>query len=55
MIRFSSLVIGSTFVFEGQEYIKTNHQRGYFWKDGAKSFRYFKKNQPVEAKTQVFA
>lgn len=55
MKRFSALIIGSKFEFQGVEYTRTNLQRGYFYQDGTKVYRKFKKNDMVQPTQEVFA
>jgi len=39
---------------KGQKYIKTNFKRGYYWKDGRRRFRYFKKRTLVKTNSEIF-
>jgi hypothetical protein len=41
------------FEHEGQVYTKTNFKRGYYYKDGKKVFRYFKKRTKVILKEEI--
>lgn len=48
LVEFKNILFGFPFTFQGQEYIKTNFNRGYFFQDGRKVFRPFKKSVMVE-------
>lgn len=41
-IKYKEVYFGGKFTFEELEYIKTNYNRGYYWKNGRKIFRTFK-------------
>ena len=47
-IEFRQLLLNRTFTFEGINWTKTNHQRGFYYKEGKKVFRYFNKRKIVE-------
>lgn len=52
-MQFRYVSIGRLFVVEGQEYIKTSFNRGYFFADGKKIFRTFKKRRLVLADDKI--
>jgi len=53
-IAFRHIPMAISFVYKEKEYIKTNFGRGYYWKDGKKVFRYFKKGIIVKTNSEYF-
>jgi len=53
-ITYKYINLNEVFEFEGQKYIKTNFQRGYYLKDGRKVFKRFKKTDLVSANHKEF-
>jgi len=53
-IAFKYIPIAIEFEKDGQQYIKTNHHRGYQWEDGKKVFRTFKKSVLVKTNNEYF-
>ena len=53
-IAFKYIPIGVEFKHKGQEYIKTNLGRGYYYKEGKKVLRYFKKKTVVNTISEYF-
>lgn len=47
-MAFKYIHMGNTFCFEGQEYIKTNFNRGYYFENGRKVFKSVRKSRLVE-------
>lgn len=54
-MAFKFIPISDEFGYDGKMYIKTNFQRGYFWKEGRKVFRHFKKRTLVNTISDYFA
>lgn len=52
--EYKYLRIGDKFFFQGQEYIKTNHQRGCYIEEGRKVFKQFKKSHIVKTTNSKF-
>ena len=53
-IAFRYVPIGTEFGYEGHIYIKTNFNRGYYFKGGRKVFRSFKKRILVNTTSDYF-
>ena len=53
-IAFKHIPVAIEFEHKGQEYIKTNFMRGYYWKEGRKVFRYFRKRTKVNTTNEYF-
>lgn len=53
-IAYKHIPFGCEFEHNGQKYIKTNFMRGYYWENGRKKFRYFKKKTLVTADNEKF-
>lgn len=47
-IEFRHLFLNDKFKFDGKEYQKTNHQRGFYYEKDKKVIRYFKKNKELD-------
>ncbi len=53
-IQFRHIPVGIEFKHGDIEYIKTNFNRGYYWKDNKKVFRNFKKHTIVKTRKAIF-
>jgi len=53
-IAYKHIPFGVEFGYKGQMYTKTNFKRSYYWEDGRRKFRYFKKQTLVNTKSEVF-
>ena len=51
---FRHIPIGVEFQHKGTEYTKTNFSRGYYWKEGRKVHRVFKKHTLVTTSNEYF-
>ena len=53
-IKYKHVPFNCKFVFEGQEYEKTNFNRGFYYKEGRIIFRTFKKSKIVKTSAEYF-
>lgn len=53
-IAFRLIPIGVEFQHKGMEYTKTNFHRGYYWKNGRKVHRVFRKHTLVTSANEYF-
>ena len=53
-LEFRYLLQGNKFFYEGQEYTKTGHQRGYYYENGQIVHKRFKKKTIVESEHRRF-
>jgi len=53
-IAFKYIPIGVEFEYKGQTYTRTNFNRGYFWKNGRKVHRVFRKKIIVNTTSEYF-
>jgi hypothetical protein len=53
-VNFKFVPFKAEFEYEDQIYIKTNFQRGYYYKEGRKVFRNFKKQTKVKTDGEYF-
>lgn len=53
-IQFRHIPVGIEFKHGDIEYIKTNFQRGYYWKNDKRVFRKFKKHTIVKTSNEYF-
>lgn len=53
-VNYKYVGFGEKFTFEGQEYTKTSHGRGYYYKEGKVIHRNFKKKTVVDAKLNLW-
>lgn len=53
-ISYKHVDFGEKFTFDNVTYVKTNFNRGYYYKDGAKVFRKFRKSTIVKIEGTPF-
>jgi hypothetical protein len=53
-IAFKFIPIGVDFTHRGKEYTKTNFNRGYYYKEGRKVHRVFRKKTLVNTTSEYF-
>ena len=53
-VKYKYVPFNCKFEFEGQEYEKTNHHRGFYYKNGEIVFRVFKKSKIVKTSAEYF-
>lgn len=53
-VNYKNIPHGKRFIFEGKEYTKTNHKRGYYFESGRKVFRRFKNLKVVESESSLW-
>ena len=53
-VKYKHVPFNCKFEFEGIEYEKTNHNRGFYHKDGRMIFRDFKKSKIVKTSRELF-
>lgn len=53
-VNYKYVVHGAKFTFQGQEYTKTNHGRGIYYKDGKTIHRNFKQLTVVDTKEDLW-
>ena len=53
-IKYKHVLFNCKFEFEGIEYEKTNFNRGFYYKEGKKVFRQFKKSKTVKTSREFF-
>lgn len=53
-VNFAQIPFSKTFEYKNIEYIKTNFSRGFYWDNGIKIFRNFKKKTKVKANKGYF-
>ena len=47
-VQYRYVPFAKQFVYNGITYIKTNHKRGYYFENGSKVFKNFKKNTLIQ-------
>ena len=47
-VKYKNVYFGNIFIFNNLKYVKTSFNRGYYWEDGRKVFKTFKKSTEVE-------
>lgn len=53
-VKYKHVPFGCKFEFEGQEYKKTNHGRGFYHKDSKMIFKNFPKTKIVRTSKEYF-
>lgn len=53
-VNYKYIVHGEKFTFERQEYTKTNHKRGYYYKGGKTIHKHFKQLTVVDIKHNLW-
>lgn len=51
---FKYVHFNDRFIHDNTEYVKTNKNRGYYWKDGVKIFKVFNKKSKVKTENSFW-